>query len=121
MKFRRASYLPHWVCVFAIFGRTSMDGFFFLHIVNSHTAIVETYSDHVWVFWMDIQAHHATVCFINVLRKGGIFHRKEQNHSTALLHEIICNEVRELLYIVVSGHFIYQIIAKYMISHYSHL
>lgn len=84
-------YLPDGVCMFAIFGRTPMDSFFFLYIVDTHTTIIETDSDHVGMLRVDIQTHYSTVSFIDVLSKGGVLQGEEENHSTALLHEVICN------------------------------
>lgn len=77
--------------MFAIFGRTPMDGFFFLYIVDTHTTIIETYSNHVWMLGVDIQTHYSTVSLVDVLGEGRVLQGEEENHSTALLHEVICN------------------------------
>lgn len=77
--------------MFAIFGRTPMDGFFFLYVVDTHTTIIETDSDHVGMLGVDIQTHHSTVSLVDILSKRGILQGEEENHSTALLHEVICN------------------------------
>lgn len=83
--------------MFAIFGRTPMDGFFFLYVVDTHTTIIETDSDHVGMLGVDIQTHHSTVSLVDVLSKRGILQGEEENHSTALLHEVICNVTKARL------------------------
>ena len=48
------SHLPDRVCVFAVFGRTPMDRFFLLHIVNTDTPIIEPYSHHIGVLRVNV-------------------------------------------------------------------
>ena len=85
------SHLPDRVCVFAVFGSTPMDRFFLLHIVNTDTPIIEPYSHHIGVLRVNVQAHHPTVSLVDIFSKGRIFQGEKEDHSTTLLHKVICN------------------------------
>lgn len=63
-----------------------------LEVVNGHVAVVVAHHHQVGVVHVHVKTHDATVAAEHVLRKAGVLHAVEQQHTPALLHEVICPE-----------------------------
>lgn len=84
-------HLPDRVSVFASLSCTLVDGLLplFLQVVDSHAAIIEAHCHQVGYLLMDVEAHDATICGVDVLWEGRVLQGVEDQHSTPLFTEII--------------------------------
>lgn len=68
-----------------------------LEVVNGHVAIVVAHHHQVGVVHMHVKTHDAAPAAEGVFREAGVLHAVEQQHSPALLHEVICPKKEGLL------------------------
>ena len=59
-------------------------------VIHSYTAIIEASTQQVGVVLMDVETHHPTLRHEQVLGVRGVLEGIQQDHSIALLHEVIC-------------------------------
>jgi hypothetical protein len=60
-----------------------------LEVVDGHVAIIVAHDHQVRVVHVHVQTHDATLTAEHVLGKARVLHAVEQQHATALFHEVI--------------------------------
>lgn len=91
--------LPNWVRVLAGLGGAAEGGLGLglLEVVHGHVAVIVAHHDQVGIVHVHVETHDAAVAAEDVLREAGVLHAVEQQHASALLHEVICSREKGVL------------------------